>query len=331
MTDRIEDFVIEAREHLGIVEDSLLALERQPDSSESAGRVDRCFRSIQSIKGDAGFLGLQRIHDLAHAMESLLGQTQPPAGQGVIETLLAARDRLAVLVDSANRSEYIDIDDVMQRLTASGTSYDTIPIDIDLAEWNASHRGGVTAYVLGSARKGTVREGQLLLGKCDLRRSLPTGPVRWVAVVEASRRFDDSRSHMDVEHASDAIRTERFSIDLSVRSQKTHGLVGFFHELTNVARLVSGQVTFPTSNLRSELPNGPVFWSGECETKLTRVELARRFGVEFPKLIRPTESQRETVENIANHGSSVGVPLAVQCRWTRIEISPFPEWNRLAR
>ena len=46
MSDRIEEFIIESREHLGAVEDSLLALEKLPNSSD---RIERCLRSIHSI------------------------------------------------------------------------------------------------------------------------------------------------------------------------------------------------------------------------------------------------------------------------------------------
>ena len=93
MFDRIEEFIVEAREHLDVVEDSLLALEKEPNGAESQARYDRCFRSVHSIKGDAGFLGLQRIHQLTHAMESLLSGVNMPLLPRVVETLLAARDR----------------------------------------------------------------------------------------------------------------------------------------------------------------------------------------------------------------------------------------------
>src|SRR5579859_261361 len=117
MTDRVPDFVIEAREHLTTIEAALLVLEKQPDSVEASALHDRCFRSIHSIKGDAGFLGLSRINKLAHAMESLLGETRSLTPK-IVETLLGARDRLAVLVDSASQSHQIEIDDVLQRLAA---------------------------------------------------------------------------------------------------------------------------------------------------------------------------------------------------------------------
>ena len=48
----LNDFVTEAKEHLGSIEESLLALEKTKDAPD-AELVGKVFRSIHSIKGAA--------------------------------------------------------------------------------------------------------------------------------------------------------------------------------------------------------------------------------------------------------------------------------------
>ena len=174
MSDRLDEFMIEAREHLAVVEDSLLALEKRPDSQD---RIDRCFRSIHSIKGDAGFLGIQPIHELAHAMESLLDQTNPPAATSTIETLLAARDRLAVLVDNPQRAHAVDLSEILQRLNSAAG--ETTSFEIDLSEQTATQPGGLLSFFRQFLAQGKISEGAIQVGPCDLRKGVPRGPVLW--------------------------------------------------------------------------------------------------------------------------------------------------------
>lgn len=66
----IADFVAQSLEHLEDVEPSLLDMEKRGEAD--ADSTNEVFRAIHSIKGAAGFLGLESIQALSHAMESLL-------------------------------------------------------------------------------------------------------------------------------------------------------------------------------------------------------------------------------------------------------------------
>lgn len=65
----LQDFVLEAREHLAVVETQLLVLEQNPLESEP---THACFRAIHTIKGIAGFLELNDIREVSHEGETLL-------------------------------------------------------------------------------------------------------------------------------------------------------------------------------------------------------------------------------------------------------------------
>ncbi len=281
MIDRIEEFIIDAREHLGIVEESLLALEKPSGSVDASACIDRCFRSIHSIKGDAGFLGLSHIHELAHAMESLLSGTHPGNSPRVIELLLAARDRLAVLIDDPGRGSLIEISDILAQLRTGGIEFHRTSIDVDLTELQSSYPGSLVDFIRQTWAKGKIRHGQIQLDACDLRMGLPTGAVRWTAALETSAGPDEFVPTFVASATSDSSQAILLSADLTAWSQTHRGLSGPFRELASVARIRAGQIEFPAVDLRRSLPSGRVIWSGECETSLSPSELTRRFGFAF--------------------------------------------------
>lgn len=66
-----DEFVVEAQEHLESLESKLLDLERDPENQEL---INAAFRSMHTLKGGAGFLGLTAIVETAHKAEDLLGK-----------------------------------------------------------------------------------------------------------------------------------------------------------------------------------------------------------------------------------------------------------------
>jgi len=302
MTDRVDDFVVEAREHLATVEAALLVLEKQADSVETSALHDRCFRSIHSIKGDAGFLGLSRINKLAHAMESLLGETRRLSSK-TVEILLGARDRLAVLVDSASQSHQIEIDDVLQRLAACETPQSTVPIDIDLAEISRGQKSCLCSIIGRMAQSAAIRDGRLTIAKCDLRIGLPTGPIRWQTSAQTALTVEQLLGQAGLSLPGQP-HTESLTADLTHWSQKERRLAAQFVELAKAVKLSSGRLVVNQSNLHHGLPQGPITWSAEAETALSQAELGRRFGFVFPE-----ESSK--VASTSEASSRITVPAAI--------------------
>jgi len=69
MKEIFEEFAVEAREQLESLENDMLELEKDPENEEL---LNRAFRSMHTIKGGAGFLGLTPIVEVAHkAAENL--------------------------------------------------------------------------------------------------------------------------------------------------------------------------------------------------------------------------------------------------------------------
>ncbi|XZE34302.1 hybrid sensor histidine kinase/response regulator [Pirellulaceae bacterium SH501] len=103
----MNDFVVEANASIALVDRHLLTLETNPDSEI----LNEVFRAIHSIKGVAGFLGLDSIQSLAHEMESVfdrLRRRDLQVGQSGIDLLLKANDFLRSMVEDTSNTEGLE-------------------------------------------------------------------------------------------------------------------------------------------------------------------------------------------------------------------------------
>jgi two-component system chemotaxis sensor kinase CheA len=90
--DLIAEFLAETNEALADLDTALVALERQGGDAETLARI---FRTVHSVKGAAGFLGLVRLGGVTHAAESLLGRYRDgeiPVTPDGVTAILAALD-----------------------------------------------------------------------------------------------------------------------------------------------------------------------------------------------------------------------------------------------
>lgn len=69
----IADFVDEANEHLQSLEVAMLNLESEPDNMDILNSI---FRVFHTIKGNAGFLNLNKISEVSHNLETILDETR---------------------------------------------------------------------------------------------------------------------------------------------------------------------------------------------------------------------------------------------------------------
>jgi two-component system, chemotaxis family, sensor kinase CheA len=94
-----EDFLVEAQEHFEQIEANFLALEESPGDLDLLNAI---FRSIHTIKGAAGFLGLQKVQALSHMGENVLDdlrKSRMELNDRVMELLFETVDMLKVLVE----------------------------------------------------------------------------------------------------------------------------------------------------------------------------------------------------------------------------------------
>lgn len=78
--DIAADFILEAQEILDRLGEQLVSLEQSPQDSEQLNAV---FRGFHTLKGGAGFLGIQAMVELCHAAEETLGMAR--SGKAVLQ------------------------------------------------------------------------------------------------------------------------------------------------------------------------------------------------------------------------------------------------------
>ena len=123
MDDITKEFLEEGTEELDNLERDLVELERNNTCSETIARI---FRSVHTLKGTSGFLGFQKLEQVAHAGEnllSLLRDGQIGADVGVINGLLSTADAFREILDSIKASgaegdgDYTSLIDLLEALT----------------------------------------------------------------------------------------------------------------------------------------------------------------------------------------------------------------------
>jgi two-component system chemotaxis sensor kinase CheA len=97
----LRTFLAESEEHLGAMEEALVALEAQP---EDEGLLQLIFRVAHTLKGSSDSLGFPWIADFAHTLEDHLARIRErtiPITGGVVTLLLQAVDALRQMVPAA--------------------------------------------------------------------------------------------------------------------------------------------------------------------------------------------------------------------------------------
>lgn len=116
----VVEFVEEAREHLADIEAQLLQIEAL-GADFNDDLVNTVFREIHSIKGAAGFLGLQTINRLSHSLENVLGKFREhkiiPTPYNV-DVLLKGADRLRCLIEDVANSNQVDVNALVVSIDA---------------------------------------------------------------------------------------------------------------------------------------------------------------------------------------------------------------------
>lgn len=116
----ISEFVVESAEHLADIENELLTIEANGKDLD-VDLVNKIFRGVHSIKGAAGFIGLENISALAHCLENVLNlmrERQLTPDPVTIDEMLRSADALAQMINDVDNSPNLDISAHVENLTA---------------------------------------------------------------------------------------------------------------------------------------------------------------------------------------------------------------------
>ncbi|HMK98339.1 MAG TPA: chemotaxis protein CheA, partial [Acidimicrobiales bacterium] len=122
MDEVVREFLVESSENLDQLDRDLVSLERDPSSRELLASV---FRAVHTIKGTTGFLGFNRLEEVAHRAESLLSKLRDGALKldsarttVLLEVIDTIRALLAHIEANGNDEDGRDHGDLLARLTA---------------------------------------------------------------------------------------------------------------------------------------------------------------------------------------------------------------------
>ncbi len=126
--DILREFLLETHENLALLDADLITLENNPADAATLAQV---FRTLHSVKGTAGFMGLVKLQAVSHAAESLLSRLRAgeipfnrPIATALLEVVDAVRAILAAVETSGDEGsgDYTQLVAELERLRdASGT------------------------------------------------------------------------------------------------------------------------------------------------------------------------------------------------------------------
>ncbi len=118
MDEILQDFIVETEEILEALDEKFVELEKDQSNKDL---INEIFRAVHTIKGAAGFLGLNQIVDLSHASENVLKKLRDgllsPSPE-ITDVILESVDKLKILVDKVKNNDKTpeDIDSLLTKL-----------------------------------------------------------------------------------------------------------------------------------------------------------------------------------------------------------------------
>jgi len=122
----LREFLLETHENLALLDSDLITLEKNPTEKNTLAQV---FRTLHSVKGTAGFMGLVKLQAVAHSAESLLSKLRageiifnPTIATAMLKVVDAIREMLASIETSGGEGtgDYTALQAEVDRLRETG-------------------------------------------------------------------------------------------------------------------------------------------------------------------------------------------------------------------
>jgi two-component system chemotaxis sensor kinase CheA len=219
-SDIVQDFLVESYENLDRLDRELVGLEKNPHDRDALSSV---FRTIHTIKGTCGFLGFNKLEEVAHVGENLLSRLRdgqltlnPELTTALLGMVDAVRQILGQIEAAGQEGERDDsiLIATLTRLQQSPTVSAGVPVPENTAEVVEAapsigdilkQRVGVTAADIQLATEKQDAGDPRRLGEILVEQ----GSVQPADVVDALRVQQSSRVH-----AAASDRTIRVDVGL---------------------------------------------------------------------------------------------------------------------
>ncbi len=137
LSQYLEIFIDETKEHLQTLNDQVLIMEQDPDNSDT---VNEIFRAAHSLKGMAGTMGFKRMQRLTHDLENVFSEIRngkmsvtPDIVDVVFKSLDALENYLANIQESADEGteDNEEIINLLNAIMDGGVRQPDIPDELD--------------------------------------------------------------------------------------------------------------------------------------------------------------------------------------------------------
>ncbi|MDY6965008.1 MAG: chemotaxis protein CheA [Halobacteriota archaeon] len=158
-----EEFVNESREHLEVLNQSLLELEDDPHNMDLLNNI---FRSAHTLKGSSATMGYTNVSELTHKMENVLDlmrNGQIEANTEIMDMLFECFDTLEVLIGEIEEGveSEVDVSSLVGRLEEikKGEKKETLTIELDKEEKEEKTvEEAENVFVLSDDEKKKIRD-----------------------------------------------------------------------------------------------------------------------------------------------------------------------------
>ncbi len=185
----VDEFLVESYENLDKLDKDLIELEQDPGNTDILGSI---FRTIHTIKGTCGFIGLHKLEKVAHVGENLLGKLRdgelalnPPRTSALLAMVDAIRQMLSCIESDRNEGD-VDYSQLVVTLGKLLTD--------DGAKEVATQPAPATAPVAEKKEEPAVEEKPVVAEKKDRRQSSPAEQAQHVAKTGDKRAAADRRN-----------------------------------------------------------------------------------------------------------------------------------------
>ena len=297
----LEIFIDETKEHLQSLNENLLVIEKEPENKDT---INEIFRAAHSLKGMAGTMGFKRMQRLTHDMENVFSEIRNDkmtVTAGLIDVLFQCLDALEEYLDiiqsTANEGENDNeaiinrLNEILQEGTAGGSAPAAAPAGEAAPAEAASadvDKEKFRNIKLTDEQKASVQKadesGVNLYGlSIYINSSCLLKAARAFLVLKAMEDFGEI---LVTDPSNQDLEDEKFDFDFSLyvlSSEPIEKLIEAAKGISEIENVVGAKVTLADLDKKPESAPAPVAEEAPAEPEVTAPVPAAQTAPSAPK------------------------------------------------
>jgi len=257
----LEIFIDESKEHLQSLSDELMILEKEPENQDT---INEIFRAAHSLKGMAGTMGYKRMQNLTHNMENVLSEIRNgkmKVSSGLVDVLFQCLDALESYVANIQNSSDEGTDDnenIVKELNAvlsgaapEAVSSESVPAAQSEEKTADSAQGAkYKNLVLADFEKNAVNEA-IAKGLNVYAITVSVEPTCILKAARAFLVFKGLEGHGEVIKADPTVQDiedEKFDLDFSIiflSEESFESIIGIIKNVSEIKEAIGEQLKQP--------------------------------------------------------------------------------------